>query len=242
MQGVNGEGQLLIQKVRTTTGNNNNDTTLPSGKELEALTLKTLRDYANSIDVSTKNEDGELKVKSILVTDILKHFESVQSVQTPALVTSKKRHLSDSFEIIAKRDGVMPEQAKRMTRSRRITSVVHHVPHKRLASVSEVSEISQESPVIEDEPNIRELMQIEDDKKVVTMTVGGIKMLIKEITDQVMEQLRRKENDKMKELEVKITTLETDNKELKTQVSEYQTQVSSNKKDTAKALVHRWAD
>ncbi|GME79307.1 unnamed protein product [Ambrosiozyma monospora] len=42
----------------------------------------------------------------------------------------------------------------------------------------------------------------------------------------------------MKELEVKITTLETDNKELKTQLAEYQTQASSNKTDTAKPLVN----
>ncbi|GMG38050.1 unnamed protein product [Ambrosiozyma monospora] len=70
------------------------------------------------------------------------------------------------------------------------------------------------------------------------MAVGGKKMLIKEITDQIIEQIGGKENTKMKELESKIATLETDNKELKTQVSEYQTQVSSNKKDTAKALVN----
>ncbi|GMG19236.1 unnamed protein product [Ambrosiozyma monospora] len=193
---------------------------------------------ANSIDVFTKNEDGKLKVKSILVTDILKHFESVQSVQTPALVTSKKRHLNDNFEIIAKTDGVMPEQAKRMTRSKRITSVVRHVPPQRLASVSEVPEISQESPDLEDEPNIHDLMQVEDDQNLVTMTVGGIKTSTKEITDQVIKQIGGKENTKMKELEVKITTLETDNKELKTQLAEYQTQASSNKTDTAKAPVN----
>ncbi|GMG38051.1 unnamed protein product [Ambrosiozyma monospora] len=105
------------------------------------------------------NEDGKLKVKSILVTDILKHFESVKLVQTPALITSKQRHLSNSFEIVAKRDGVMPEQVKRVTKSRKITSVVRHAP-KRLASVSEVHEMSQESPDLEDEPNIDELMQL----------------------------------------------------------------------------------
>ncbi|GMG19235.1 unnamed protein product [Ambrosiozyma monospora] len=70
------------------------------------------------------------------------------------------------------------------------------------------------------------------------LTVGGIKTLTKEITDQVIEQIGEKENTKMKELEVKITTLETDNKELKTQLAEYQTQASSNKTDTAKPLVN----
>ncbi|GME83830.1 unnamed protein product [Ambrosiozyma monospora] len=176
MQGVNDElGQLLIPKVRiTTTNNNNNDTILPSGKQLDGLTLKALRDYADSIDVATKNEGGNMKAKSILITDILKHFEAVKSVQTPALVTSKKRHLSNSYDIIAKRDGVMPEQSKRVTRSRsRTTSVVRHAPPMRLASVSEVPEISQESPDTEAETNIQALMQQEDDKKEMPMTVDG---------------------------------------------------------------------